>query len=268
MPPGSKICNDTSPDVLVVLAHHDDEFFLSGAISVACAAGKRVVAAYLTHGSAYGADAHQRIEESQSVLSKLGVEPQDVYQIGLERGIFDAKLCSHLAAASEALDELAHKYCFAEAYVLAWEGGHHDHDCAHYLGVRLARAAGLPVMEASAYNGYRCIGSLFKVMSFIPAQSARIRLPVTLGQRIRLLMLAFYYRSQLMTFMGLMPGILWRLFPGGGFEIRVVPPFDYDRPPHEGRLFYETRFNFRFETLQGAIQELEYRSKVPVSTIS
>ncbi|MGE5625412.1 MAG: PIG-L deacetylase family protein [Bacillota bacterium] len=255
----SKARPSTPATVLVILAHHDDEFFMAGVLQTLVAAGEQLRVAYLTHGSAYGASSESRINESNEVLTRLGIPPERVSQLGVEHDIFDSHLRLRLEDAASALAALAADEPVKAVYVPAWEGGHPDHDCAHVLGVQLARglAGRPPVEEVSGYNGCGAPGPLFRVMRFIPADTPVRRWPLSFAKRLALLRFIGLYRSQRRTFLGLLPGILGQLFVTGAFESRPVPAFDYGRPPHSGQLLYEKRFGLRFEDLSRSLRDLE-----------
>lgn len=243
-----------------MLAHHDDEFFFAAPIARCLAAGGQVVIAYLTHGSLYGASTQQRIAETGRALARLGVDPGGIYQFGQHLDIFDGDLKSRMRDAAGALSALIKELAVDEVWVLAWEGGHQDHDCAHYLGVFVANSAPHKpeVYEFSAYNAFRRPGPLFRVMQLVPrgASTSAIRLSVT--QRLQILALVPGYRSQWKTFMGLLPGIILRVLGHGRIEYRRAAGIDYRVPPHAGRLYYEKRFGIPFAAVSAAIQTINH----------
>ncbi len=244
---------------LFLLPHHDDEFFMLGPIRERLAEGRRVVVAYLTFGSIYGASSEQRVAESDGVLKGCGVSTEDVHQLGVEQDIFDGRLHTRLTDAFRTVERLLPRYSFTEICVLAWEGGHQDHDSAHYLGAMLGRLR-LPqaeLREFPAYTAYRRPAPLFSVMRLIPGRGPIDRSPVPFMERFRILRTAMVYRSQRRTFVGLMPGILTRLFLRGGLESRRVAGIDYHTRPHTGALYYERRFGVSFSDLCKAMDSFE-----------
>jgi LmbE family N-acetylglucosaminyl deacetylase len=244
--------------VLIVLAHHDDEFFLAAAIAECLAAGGQVMIAYLTHGSLYGTQTQVRIEETGRALGRLGVDPGGVYQIGQQLDIFDGNLKSRMRDAASALSALIRKLPVDDVWVLAWEGGHHDHDCAHYLGVVAANSAvrKADVYEFSAYHAFRRPGPFFRVMQLVPRDASVSVIHLGLKQRLQMLALVPGYRSQWKTFIGLLPGIVLRVLGRGRIEYRRAAGIDYGVPPHAGRLYYEKRFGIPFAAVCAAIRTL------------
>ncbi len=250
---------EKAPAVLLILPHHDDEFFMANAVLKWRQNGTRVAVAYLTHGSMYGASTETRIKESDAALSWLGILPEDVHQIGIQDGIFDGSLHLNMAAGYQALCKLSSRYQFEEICVLAWEGGHQDHDCAHYLGVLLARlhAKGAIVREFPAYNAYLRRKPFFNVMALIPRHAEVSTATVSLGERFTLLTMIRFYRSQRRTFLGLLPGLLARFFLWRNIQSRRVEGIDYRNPPHGGGLLYERRFTMKFALVRQAIESLD-----------
>lgn len=247
------------PATMLLLPHHDDEFFMAEGIRERVAAGRRVVVAYLTFGSIYGASSAQRVEESDRALRHLGVLPDDVHQLGVEQDIFDGRLHTRLADAYRAIERLLARYDVTELCVLAWEGGHQDHDSAHYLGASLVRHR-LPtaeIREFPAYTAHNRPAPFFSVMRLIPRATPKATSWLGPMQRIRALAAVRYYRSQRRTFMGLFPGICTRVLLLGRLQTRQVIGVDYHSRPHAGSLYYERRFGIRFEELREAMDSLE-----------
>src|SRR6185437_7604917 len=104
-PPADTSRRDAPPadHLLVLLAHNDDEFFISPLLAREIATGTRVQVVYLTHGSVYGADSDRRIAESRALLEELGVGPEQVWWVGRQADIFDGSLASHAERAYQAV---------------------------------------------------------------------------------------------------------------------------------------------------------------------
>jgi LmbE family N-acetylglucosaminyl deacetylase len=150
---------------LFLFAHQDDEFGVFQVIEDCLRQGMRVRCAYLTHGA--NGSAATRNAESLAVLGQLGVARDDIFFAGDQLGICDARLSRHMAAAGA---EQVALVCLP-----AWEGGHHDHDALHVLGLHTAERLGLggSVRQYALYNAFRCPGPFFRVMSPLAANGAR-----------------------------------------------------------------------------------------------
>ena len=129
----------TPPLALFLFAHQDDEFGVYQLLEDYRRDGVRVRCAYLTDGAVGAVAAATRDAESLAVLHQLGVAAADVAFAGAQLGIPDAGLPLQLERAAgwlrgwltSAGEPLA-------IHVMAWEGGHHDHDALHAITVALA----------------------------------------------------------------------------------------------------------------------------------
>ena len=228
-------------NVLFLFAHNDDEYFASLRIGEELRAGNRVFAAYLTHGSIYGADSGERVEESLTILDRLGVKRGDVLLLGQETDIFDLKLHERMGDAYRALSARLQSIPIARVYLMAWEGGHPDHDASHLIGRAYARAHGLE-RELYEFPAY----SRFRVMSYVGEGGEILSTATDRRRAFRTLCTAFSYRTQRLTFLAMLPGSLVQLLLLGRQTYRRVPKRDYSKPPHGGRLFYERKFRISF----------------------
>jgi hypothetical protein len=126
-------------------------------------------------------------------------------------------------------------------YLMAWEGGHPDHDASHLIGRAYAGAHGLEreLYEFPAYNRFR-------VMSYVGQGGEILSTATDRWRAFATLCSAFSYRTQRLTFLAMLPGSLVQLLLLGRQTYRRVPERDYSKPPHKGRLFYERKFRISF----------------------
>jgi LmbE family N-acetylglucosaminyl deacetylase len=238
----------TTARVLVLLAHHDDEFFLAPLIQDECRAGAELSVVFLTHGSAFGAEARARTAESDHVLSMLGVAPGAVHQLGAELGIFDQGLADQAELARATLERRFPAEGFDRVYLMAWEGGHPDHDAAHLIGVSWARPGAAELLEFPLYNACGLLPGRFISMRLIPREGRIRSRPVNESEAEAWRSLSASYPSQRQVFESLMPGIQHALFARRSCEYRELTPRpDYSQRPHAGPLFYEQRLGLSFE---------------------
>lgn len=247
-------------DSLILLAHHDDEFFLAPLIRDDCAAGAAVHVCYLTHGSVYGADAAQRAAESRVVLDRLGVAGEHIADLGLEQGIFDGELAEK---AGQALGAVAARYAgrrFGRVYLMAWEGGHHDHDAAHMIALAYADRdqPRTRLREFPLYNSLGAPPNECYAMTLIPrAGCTTLQRPLTPREAQGYAELIDAYPSQAQVFRSLRPAIDWALHTRRSYHYRELGPRpDHRLRPHPGPLFYEQKFPLSFETFWTRIQSL------------
>ncbi|ESS15139.1 hypothetical protein MOLA814_00714 [Betaproteobacteria bacterium MOLA814] len=232
------------PSALFLFAHQDDEFGVFQKIIDEQRQGRRVVCAYLTDGAFEGESSLRRNCESFAVLTKLGVQEEDIFFAGHTLFIPDGSLPDHLKIASEWIVNWLNRYSMVTAiYLPAWEGGHHDHDALHAIGVIVAEEAGLikVVRQFPLYNGYKCVGPLFRVLLPLPLNGDIERKKIPWINRLRFLRYCLSYPSQTTTWVGLFPFVLLHYVFYGTQELQTVSRERIRYRPHSGPLYYEKR---------------------------
>ncbi|OON60747.1 PIG-L family deacetylase [Massilia sp. KIM] len=239
-----------------LFAHQDDEFGVLQRIRNYRRRGLRVACAYLTDGQTAQASAAVRNAESLAVLAGLGVGPADVAFAGQACGIGDARLPLHLDAAAAWLRAWLDGLGEIEAlYLPAWEGGHHDHDALHALGVRIAAARGLlgRARQFPLYQAAGLPGPLFRVLAPLPENGPAEALRLPWGDRLRNLRCCLSYPSQRVTWLGLFPFVLLHTLARGVERVQAVDPARLAERPHAGPLYYEKRQFFTWERLRALL---------------
>jgi LmbE family N-acetylglucosaminyl deacetylase len=239
------------PVALFLFAHQDDEFGVFHVIDECRRRGQRVVCAYLTRGG--GGMASRRNAESMRVLARLGVGPGDIVFAGDELGIDDAALYFALERADAWIEQWFSSFGAIDAiHVLAWEGGHHDHDALHALTAQVADRMGLlaRVRQFALYNRYRCAGPLFRVLAPLPGNGPVESFSIPPSRRLAYLRLCLQYPSQWKTWIGLFPFVLLHYIVHGRQTLQAVRIERLDERPHAGTLYYEQRNFCRWERMQ------------------
>lgn len=244
------------PSALFLFAHQDDEFGVFQKIMDEQRHGRRVFCAYLTDGVFEGESSARRNRESLAVLTKLGVIEEDILFVGNTLSIPDGSLPDHLKTASEWIIDWLVRYPLVEAiYLPAWEGGHHDHDALHAIGVIVAEEAGLikVVRQFPLYNGYRCGGPLFRVLLPLPMNGDIEVVKMSWANRLRFLRFCFSYPSQAITWVGLLPFVLLHYIFYGTQVLQTVSLERIGYRPHSGSLYYERRGFSTWEKMSNAL---------------
>ncbi|MGH8282200.1 MAG: PIG-L deacetylase family protein [Gammaproteobacteria bacterium] len=228
-------------NVLFLLAHNDDEYFAALRMREEIRLGNRVLVAYLTHGSVRGADSAARMQDSVKFLSKLGIRQDKILAIGRGQDILDFRLHERVVDAYRGLGEVLENIAIERLYIMAWEGGHPDHDASHLIGVAFARQRKLEeVYEFPAYSRFRVMHPLHKDFELLTTGTSRI-------EAFKTLVSGFSYRNQRRTFLAMLPGsVVQLLLLGHQNYWRVPHDRDYAQAPHAGRLFYERRYGISF----------------------
>ncbi|HEX6591322.1 MAG TPA: PIG-L family deacetylase [Moraxellaceae bacterium] len=230
------------PDVFL-LAHQDDEYGVFHAIAQSAATGRRPLCLYLTSGDFGGQDVARRNRESRDVLAALGVAAADVHFIGQQAGISDGVLLDSLEPAYQAVLALLQSQGAVTAlYVLAYEGGHQDHDAVYLIGCRLQKALGIATAwQFSLYQGKGLPSPLFRVLAPLPENGAVQAQAVPWTKRWWYLRLCLRYRSQLKTWVGLFPFVLLYYLRDGRQQLQPLVAGRCRERPHAGPLLYEKR---------------------------
>lgn len=218
--------------ILVLIPHPDDEAVgCTAAIMRARAQGAMVFGAYLTSGvpapellwpwqrEGQPRRVIRRRREAQWAAEMLGVE-MATYQL-----IPTRTLKSALGGTHDLLNLLIRHLKLDVLWTPAYEGGHQDHDTANFLASTFRQT--LAVWEFSEYNfgGGRVRSQEF----FSPNGIEKEILLKSKEQRFKRAVLNTY-RSERKTLSHILT------------EREVFRPlaeYDYTRPPHAGRLFYQ-----------------------------
>jgi LmbE family N-acetylglucosaminyl deacetylase len=217
--------------VLLLVPQPDDEVVgCAVAIRRARATGTRIFAVYLTTGVPPAAAAwpwrraghHERVErrrhEALAAAEDLGIEPlafADCPSRELKAHLSETylRIAGHLRAV--AADQI---------WTPAYEGGHQDHDVTNFVASLFRRQ--ISVLEFSEYNAARGVRS-----NHFPSEAGQESV-------LRLDGAEAAWKRRLIT--------LYRSERGNLGHIRFVREvlrplafYDYGRPPHAGRLFYE-----------------------------
>jgi LmbE family N-acetylglucosaminyl deacetylase len=260
--------SSVQPSALFLFAHQDDEFGVFQKIIDEQRSGRRVVCVYLTDGVFEGKSSLQRNRESLAVLTQLGVHEKNIFFAGHSLSIPDGGLPDHLDTAIEWLvNWFAHCQTVASIYVPAWEGGHHDHDALHVIGVMVAKKNGQlnVVKQFPLYNAYKCRDPLFRVLLPLSMNGELEVTRVAWTNRIRFLRYCLSYPSQRITWIGLFPFVFLHFIFSGTQVIQVVSSERIRQRPHSGPLYYENRHFYTWEKMLDRVSACEkaFKSRYP-----
>ena len=236
-----------------IFAHQDDEFGCFFEIHQLANKGKKVLVFYLTSGSSDGKLNLQRNNESVSVLQKLGVKKNNIYFIGSNKKIPDGLLPEYLYSSyTSILNIIKIVGKPKEIYCHAYEGGHQDHDAAHFLSIKVAEKFNLVnrTFQFSLYTSssnriffYRLFYPLRKNGSLIIK-----KIPCTL--RLFFLGLCFYYKSQFKSWIGLFPFLVSHYIFNGTQILQPVSLKGLRRKPFKGKPLYQRRGYYLHHTFK------------------
>jgi LmbE family N-acetylglucosaminyl deacetylase len=218
--------------ILLLIPHPDDEVVgCCAAIGRGRAQGAEVFGLYLTTGvparevlwpwqrGGHTARVARRNAEARRVAELLGVE---IIHFG---EIATRQLKTHIAATVAATRDLIRSLRADMLWTPAYEGGHQDHDVANFIAHRLREE--IRVWELSEYN---LSGGRVRLQEFIAPNGTEQELILTgEEQQLKRRTLGLYESEKTsLSFVGTRTEVF-----------RPLAVYDYSRPPHPGRLFYQ-----------------------------
>jgi hypothetical protein len=140
-------------------------------------------------------------------------------------------------------------------YALAWEGGHQDHDAAHLITLALAKKYGVEkdCRQFPLYTGLGTFWIFFRLFANIKSNGDVTLDKIPFRDRITFLKYIFSYKSQVKTWVGLFPFLLFHYIFHGTQGLQGVSRSRATQKPHEGKMLYERR---------GFYTDHEFRSDV------
>jgi len=220
---------------MFVFAHQDDEIAYFAMMKRLAESGKKIKILWITDGGA-SAPPEVRRDESRKALGLIGIREDSLIFWNYP----DGKSIYHAKEIADRLAALMRKINPRALFVPAYEGGHPDHDFAHFAAVNAAMKMKRPpkIFEAPLYNKYNALIVAFN--QFIPAKTPTLYTHMTRCEVFLKLRAFLTYRSQ---FWGtVLPALIFggpRLFEPKE-PYRKKPSWDYLKPPHPGDLYYES----------------------------
>jgi LmbE family N-acetylglucosaminyl deacetylase len=232
---------DVSLRVAVLAAHPDDETIGASALLTRF---PTTFVAYLTDGAPREKQlwpptmqgsreeyAALRGQEAARALAHIGISDQQIFWLGGvdQEAIFEASVLV------QRLAECLHQYRPNLLITHPYEGGHPDHDAAALIARQAVSALGRApdfisqkICEMTSYHARygRCVTGQF--LNADPSSEIVLDLSDEDRQCKRLMM--DEYKSQ---------RLVLENFPIVGERLRIAPVYDFSRPPHEGKLWYE-----------------------------
>jgi hypothetical protein len=248
-----------SGDALFLLAHPDDEFGCFEAIRRTVESGHRAIIVFLTNDARRPDTRARREAESRRVLARLGVDPQCILFVGGQLDIPDSKLHNHLAVAWQGLQAIFQaEQTISTVYVPAWEGGHHDHDAVHALGVLATEvwAPNAAAYQFPLYNSFRIAHPFFRVLYPLSSNGHLTRIRISFRHRLQYIGLCMNYPSQWKTWVGLLPFVAPKLLFTGAYTVQPTDRKRLFERPHLGSLFYERRGWLSWDVFEANLKNL------------
>jgi hypothetical protein len=253
---------ETTKRVLYVFAHQDDEVMIAARIRADVAAGNEITFVWITRGDKAG-DPVVREKESRAAMALLGAPESSLHFLGFEDSRSYATLKEDYAKTLEIARLARPDAIFSNAY----EGGNIDHDIANFVAEMVSRVLvpRPPHYEFPLYNSYN---GTYQVGKFIPRDGVEtLSTPLDdkmVAMKIRMLDM-YPSQSALFKIMGSL--VDKKKLKKHGEPYRLVPEYDYLKPPTGGTLGYElgnNRIPHTFSEFHDAVLDF-YNS--PVSPV-
>ncbi len=215
---------------LCVFAHEDDEFGIAAKMGRMVKRGVDVWGIWTCGGNP------TRNREATRAMTHLGLkEDRLIFQT-----IGDFRTPSGLDAKIAQIAGLLEEHAFDQIYTLAYEGGHVQHDMAHFIAVQAAKRTAFrgQIYEFGLYN---LAGGKPNLFSIVPAVMPSIEVDMSQDELDAIVELVPFYPSQKHVTQGFLVGLSAEQKKRPRHRPR--PNWDYTRPPHKGLLWFEMAFH-------------------------
>jgi LmbE family N-acetylglucosaminyl deacetylase len=238
-------------NIFYLFAHQDDEFGTFIKLEEDFKKNNTFVF-YLTSGEdnmIKKKDNSKRDMESLNALQKLGGKKKNIFFLGSKYMIQHNKLYLDIDYIYKKILAISSSIGKPNSIIThSWEGGHEDHDACNLIGRKIAKK--FKIMKEShqfsLYNSYNTSLLYFKVFNPIIKYEGE-KVFSELKKRIFYIKLLFIYKSQIKTWIGLYPFVIFHyLFKGYNFIERLNCD-NFIKKPHLNGLLYEKRKFCTFE---------------------
>lgn len=135
-----------------------------------------------------------------------------------------------------------------------YEGGHIDHDSTSILAMKIAGEFKAPLHTFNLYSGRKLNRVLFKVAKPTELNEV-IKIRVRRDSFKYIISIPFIYKSQIQTWIGIYPSLVWRLLVRGKCELNIACNFDHLLKPNNGNIFYENRSDGTFQEWSSTVDK-------------
>ena len=246
---------------LILLPHMDDEvFIIPYLINFAKNRTDNIHFCFLTKSEGRLNRYSRTVREAESTLMLNRIVPGcKIEFVGSKFQVEDLELHSSLNRIFEFLVETLNEGC---DLVISphYEGGHIDHDSTSILAKRISGQFDAPLHTFNLYSGRKISKSLYKVGKPTDSNTV-IKIKVGRESFKPIMLIPFVYRSQIKTWIGIYPSLVWRFIIRGKCEINTSSSFNHLSKPNHGIVFYENRKDGTFDEWSTNIEHFLNQSK-------
>ncbi|MEQ1652382.1 MAG: PIG-L family deacetylase [Hyphomicrobium sp.] len=230
---------------LFLFAHQDDEIGVLHEIAEGRRRGEQITCAYMTNGAWAGVTSERRNAESLAALAALGVTRSDAIFLGTSLAIPDGRLVENLERALDGVCQLIEQrrsegHDIRRIVMHAWEGGHHDHDAVHLLGLAAAHRHGL-IDTSRQFPLYRrpSVGTSMAFAAPLDSNGPVEKTHIQPLRRLAYLRILTNYSSQIRVILRLLPHILRDYVTVGAQKLQPVSLSRVREIPNAQPMLYE-----------------------------
>jgi hypothetical protein len=224
-------------EVIILLAHYDDELFVFPWIKAFLRANLKVSVFWLTNSEGLSRDPNKKLalkrkHESMKFIQKLYDGQVKMQHIGIENNFKDGYLHDNLEAALQEIEILLgdEPTLLISPYI---ENGHFDHDSVHILATRLNQVRMNIITNLSFPIYSPGLVFPFKVLQFDNKKVLGVKIEhrLTFPEIFTIAKAPIIYKSQVRTWLGLYLSMLFRIVvtrkyqlietDGNGLEIDI-----------------------------------------------
>jgi LmbE family N-acetylglucosaminyl deacetylase len=231
-----------TPSTLLIAAHPDDETI--GAAALLCRR-PNIKIIHVTDGSPLNAGdalaagfttreeyAEARRKETVQALAQAGIREDAITNLQFT----DQQLSFQLKEVTERVLAVVRQFQPEVVLTQAYEGGHPDHDSvafACHMALRLSEFS----FCLCEFAGYHAGDGGMEIYAFLPSEQTQYTYRLNADERELKIAMIESFTTQERTLQPFTQSEVERF--------RVAPEYDFTRPPHEGKLWYE---NFSWGT--------------------
>ncbi len=240
-------CQKELNQVLVLLAHFDDEVFLTPFLESKHSLDNKFLVIYLTDSAGKNGkfDPSKRLSESVKFFERIGTH-YEIAPLGIEQNFEDGSLHTHLESAAAEVVKYLTKAKFNPSMIcsLKYEGGHQDHDSVGLLATIIASSRSIELLHFPTYRAHSRLKNGFTLSPTKSSPDPEVFFKLSPKALIKLIGIPVVFSSQWKTWVGLYIPMLLKTYRG--YLFKGWPAYkpsinDYTSPPNNKSILYERR---------------------------
>tara|TARA_Y100001968_G_scaffold117996_1_gene107451 strand:+ start:2898 stop:3650 length:753 start_codon:yes stop_codon:yes gene_type:complete len=205
---------NTRPNILIVLAHIDDEYAIAPLLWYLAQINLIYHLKIIYCAERLDGDEKRRFlrrKENGTALKSLGLNPNQVIFLNDYFSINDRYLYKEARSIYKYLSEMVKTYNVTKVFTLSFEGGHPDHDALAMIVDKVCKQNCLDSFYFPAYNSRRTFFLSLSVCTPLKQQEKFTNYIILKRFAwIRALRLAFIYKSEVNAFTKLLPFLFYK----------------------------------------------------------